>query len=107
MPESRDRTGLERLAVHDRGVEFVRPGVREDRALARVEERRVFEERYRRGYGVEALAVALEHVEAGEERFRQFVAVSLLALRRHAASLNRPRAAVHHEPEGPERRVHP
>ena len=50
-----DRTGLERAAVHDGRVEFMRAGRRVDRAMARVEERAIFEQMHGFANGVQRL----------------------------------------------------
>ena len=59
MFQTRDRTGLERIPVHDGRVQFVRASACEDRAFASVEMRIVFQEAHG-GFGrIETRAAAL------------------------------------------------
>jgi len=75
-----DRAGLQRAAVHDRGVEFVFALGGEDRALAGVEHRRVLHDDDRCLDGVERAATALEDRVPGAERLLERGVVQPLAL---------------------------
>ena len=67
MFHPRDRSGLERLSIHDRSVELVCPLVGEDGALARVEKRIVLQDTNRGFDRVETGTAALENVVTGLE----------------------------------------
>lgn len=76
-------TGLHRLTVHDRGIEFVGAFRGEHRTFAAVEERVVLKDPQRGLNRIDGRAVAVQHGFRGFDRVRHARAVSLIALRRH------------------------
>ncbi len=71
--------------------------MREDRAFAGIEERRIFENPDRGFDRIEAAAVCLKDAMPSLKRFGQLEVVFFLQLRRHFAPLHRARAAVNDE----------
>ena len=101
----RDRAGLERLALHDRGIELVRAFVREDGAFTGVEERVVLERADGRFHRVEAAPAFFENGVAGPQSRFEPGAMRFFVRRRHLAACDRARAAVDHQ-RGTGRREH-
>ena len=92
-----DRPGLERFAIHDRGVEFIFALGGEHRAAPGVEQGIVLEHAHRRGHGIERRAALVEHRAARAQRFVEPGAIGLLLFRGERAALDHPRTAVDRE----------
>ena len=90
----------QRRPVHDRGVELVRALAREDRALARVEVRRILQDPHRGRHRVEARAAAGQDALARLQRLDERGAVGALALRREGGPRHGARPAVDGDGEG-------
>ena len=72
-----DRARFQRLPIHDRRVQLVRPGAGKDRAFAGIEMRIVLEHAHGRFGRVETRSAALQNFVAGGQRALQSGAIFL------------------------------
>jgi len=94
VTQVRDRAGLERLAIHDGGIELVRAGIGKNRALAGIEVRIVFEDAHGRFRGVETGTTALQNLVTGAQRALEAGPIFFFTLRCHLRAVDRAGAAM-------------
>ncbi len=89
-----DRAGVERAAVHDGRVEFMRAGRCVDRTAARVEERTIFEQTDGFADGVERAAAVGKHALSGAQHSVQGSVIVGFGAGRHRCAQDRACPAV-------------
>ena len=92
--DASDGAGAQTGAVHDRGVEFVRLVMRENRAVPSVEQWAIFQHRHCQRDGVECAAAVGEQALGGEKNVAQRRVVTLFLFAADARAAQRACAAV-------------